>query len=146
MTPTPSENMTQISKQTDFNGMPGANSFITIYTEGGLDQLRYDAFVALLFKQQPPPLMHLHAALGICGEAGELADALKKEFIYNKPPDRKNIVEELGDLRFYIQAVMNLYGITEQEVLQENANKLSVRYKTLRYSDIAAQVRADKEN
>lgn len=106
--------------------------------------VRYDNFVALLFKQQPVPLMHLHAALGVAGEAGELADAIKKEHIYNKPTDRENIVEELGDLRFYIQAVQNLYGITEQEVLQANANKLAKRYQGLTYSDQAAQDRADK--
>lgn len=136
----------QSSKQADFANMPGANSFVSIIAENSLDQVRYDVFVSLLFKQQPMEFMKLHAALGICGEAGELADAIKKEVIYGKPADRANIVEELGDLRFYIQATMNLYGITEQEVLQQNANKLCVRYKSLRYSDEAAQNRADKEN
>jgi NTP pyrophosphatase (non-canonical NTP hydrolase) len=106
--------------------------------------IRYDNFVALLFKAQSSELMKLHAALGVCGEAGELADAIKKEVIYNKPLDRENLVEELGDLRFYIQAVQNVYGITEQEVLQANANKLAKRYQGLAYSDRAAQNRADK--
>ena len=135
----------QTSGPEDFTGMPGANSFVTILLPGGgTETIRYDAFVALLFKQQAFPLMHLHAALGVCGEAGELADAIKREFIYNKPANRENIVEELGDLRFYIQAAMSLYNISEQEVLQQNANKLCVRYKSLRYSDYAAISREDK--
>jgi NTP pyrophosphatase (non-canonical NTP hydrolase) len=139
--------LSQTSGVEDFAGMPGANSFVAIrLPEGGIETVRYDAFVGLLFKQQALPFMKLHTALGCAGEAGELADAIKKEVIYNKPVDRANIVEELGDLRFYLQALMMLYGITEQEVLQQNANKLCVRYKSLRYSDEAAQQRADKEN
>jgi NTP pyrophosphatase (non-canonical NTP hydrolase) len=135
----------QLSAPEDFSGHPGANSFVCIMLpEGALETIRYDAFVGLLFKQQSLNLMCLHAALGVAGEAGELADCIKKEIIYGKPFDRKNLVEELGDLRFYIQATMMLYGISEQEVLQENANKLSVRYKSLRYSDEAAIGRADK--
>jgi len=135
----------QTSSPEDFKGHPGANSFVVIRLDGGaLETVRYDAFVALLFKQQSLDKMCLHAALGVCGEAGELADVVKREVIYGKELDRKNLVEELGDLRFYVQAVMQLYGISEQEVLQENANKLSIRYKGLRYSDEAAQGRADK--
>jgi NTP pyrophosphatase (non-canonical NTP hydrolase) len=86
----------------------------------------------------------MHAALGICGEAGELADAIKKRYVYGKPLDVQNVIEELGDLRFYMEAVMNLLGIGDQEVLQANANKLAVRYKSLTYSDVAAVERADK--
>lgn len=108
-------------------------------------QIRYDEFVRKLFKDQDLDYMKLHAALGVAGEAGELGDAIKKEVIYCKPLDRKNLVEELGDLRFYIQAVMNLYSVTEQEVLQHNACKLMVRYENLEYSDAAAQARADKK-
>lgn len=106
--------------------------------------VRYDKFVELLFKQEDEKSMALHAALGVCGEAGELGDAIKKEYTYNKLRDRHNIVEELGDLRFYMQAVMNHYEISEQEVLQGNATKLAKRYASLSYSDTAAQARADK--
>ena len=137
--------MTQTSAPEAFTGHPGANSFVCIrLSEQTIETLRYDAFVGLLFKQQSLNLMCLHAALGVAGEAGELADCIKKEIIYGKPLDRANLVEELGDLRFYIQATMMLYGISEQEVLQTNANKLSIRYKSLRYSDDAAIGRADK--
>lgn len=138
--------MNQSSLPEHFDSCPNSNSYISIISPETLlpEQVRYDSFVALLFKHQPAPLMHLHAALGVAGEAGELVDAIKKEHIYGKPCNRANIVEELGDLRFYIQAVQQLYGISEQEVLQQNANKLCVRYKSLRYSDEAAITRADK--
>jgi NTP pyrophosphatase (non-canonical NTP hydrolase) len=117
------------------------NSFVTL-PEGRL--VTYDAFVAALFKLEDFKLMNLHAALGICGEAGELADAIKKTFIYGKELDRANLIEELGDLRFYIQAVQNLHNITESEVLQTNANKLAKRYTFLMYSNEEAIARKDK--
>ena len=118
-----------------------SNSFVTI----GTDVVRYDQFVKQLFKADSGIMMQMHAALGVCGEAGELADAIKKEVIYCKPADMQNVIEELGDLRFYMQAVQNLYGITEQDILQYNANKLSKRYSSLRYSDEEAIRRADKQ-
>ena len=108
------------------------------------NMIRYDNFVRQLFKADTEQVMALHAALGCAGEAGELADAIKKEYIYGKARDRANIVEELGDLRFFAQAVMNHYGITESELLQANAEKLAKRYNGLRYSDRAAIDRADK--
>ena len=48
-------------------------------------------------------------------------------------------------MRFYIQAVMNHYEISDKEVLQKNADKLSKRYVSLKYSDEEAIERRDKE-
>lgn len=85
----------------------------------------------------------VHAVLGIAGEAGELVDAIKKTWIYNKPLDRENVVEELGDLNFYIMHLQNILNITDEEILSHNVNKLNERYAN-GYSDQAAQARADK--
>jgi hypothetical protein len=46
-----------------------------------------------------------HHATGISGEAGELLDAIKKVMIYNKPLDRENVIEELGDLEWYMEGL-----------------------------------------
>lgn len=108
------------------------------------DVVRYDQFVGWLFKPGTEEQMALHMALGVCGEAGELADAIKKEYIYGKPRNISHIVEELGDLEFYLQKVREHYGLDRQTILQANANKLSKRYTSLRYSDKAAIERADK--
>ena len=106
--------------------------------------IRYDNFVSWLFKPGTKQVMALHAAIGVAGEAGELADAIKKEYIYGKKRDLENIIEELGDLEWYMQAVRNHYGISRKRILQANADKLSKRYVSLRYSDAAAIERADK--
>lgn len=84
-----------------------------------------------------------HMALGVAGEAGELVDAIKKASIYNKPLDRDNVVEELGDLWFYMNGIMNELDIDLEEVEKFNRTKLAARYPK-GYSDKAAQERADK--
>lgn len=127
----------------DYQPVSSSLSLGWVEVTGG-QQLRYDEFVRKLFKLNAACGDLMHAAIGICGEAGELGDAIKKHVVYNKDLDRANVIEELGDLRFYMQAMQNLLGITEQEVLQHNACKLMVRYENLEYSDKSAQARADK--
>lgn len=85
-----------------------------------------------------------HAATGVAGEAGELLDAIKKHVVYGKPLDLANVVEELGDLEFYMQQLRNNLGLTREECLQANVAKLSVRYAAGAYTDQQAQDRADK--
>ena len=86
----------------------------------------------------------LHMAVGISGESGELLDAIKKHVIYQKPLDIENVKEELGDLLFYMVNLMQSVGLTFEEVLQHNVDKLSVRYSSGKYSNEQAQERADK--
>ena len=86
----------------------------------------------------------LHMALGVCGEAGELGDAIKKHVIYKKRLDRANVVEELGDLVFYMQGIMNEVGIGWDEVLDHTYDKLMKKRYPNGYSNEAAIARADK--
>lgn len=89
--------------------------------------------------------MHLlHMAVGVAGEAGELIDAVKKHTIYNKELDRENLIEELGDLEFYMEGIRQASSITREETLTANKVKLGKRYNGLKYSDQSAQDRADK--
>lgn len=87
----------------------------------------------------------LHMAVGISGEAGELLDAVKKATVYNKPLDRENVIEELGDLEFYMEGLRAKLEITREETLVANIAKLSTRYSSGKYSNQEAQERADKE-
>jgi NTP pyrophosphatase (non-canonical NTP hydrolase) len=85
----------------------------------------------------------LHMVVGISGEAGELLDAIKKTTIYGKSLDRENVIEELGDLEFYMEGLRASLQITREETIQQNISKLSKRYGT-KYSNQAAIQRADK--
>ena len=86
----------------------------------------------------------LHMAVGVSGEAGELLDAVKKSAIYSKPLDMVNVVEELGDLEFYLEGIRAALGITREQCLEANIDKLGKRYSSGSYSDAQAQARADK--
>lgn len=86
-----------------------------------------------------------HHTSCIPGEAGELFDAVKKWIIYNGPLDRENVIEELGDLEFYMEGVRQNLGITREETLKCNMIKLSKRYPNFDYSNHNAINRADKE-
>ena len=105
----------------------------------------YDQFVEKLFnKLEKPKEALLHAVVGVSGESGELLDAVKKHWAYNKPLDFENLVEELGDLRFYYQAILNMFGLTDETVIELNMHKLQKRYPSGEYSDEQAIARADK--
>lgn len=86
----------------------------------------------------------LHAAMGISGEAGELLDAVKKHVIYNKELDVDNAVEELGDIMFYVAMFCNELGLTMNDIIQVNRDKLNRRYNQGQYTDAQAIARADK--
>ncbi len=63
--------------------------------------VRYDQMVRNLFKPMPTEsATRLHAAVGIAGEAAELILANSIE----------NIVEELGDIEFYVEAYFQSIG------------------------------------
>jgi hypothetical protein len=56
-----------------------------------------------------------------------------------------NVIEELGDLEFYMEQLRQALLLSREETLAANIAKLSKRYEGLNYSDAAAQARADKE-
>lgn len=100
---------------------------------------------AKLVAELTPNSAHLlHMAVGVSGEAGELLDAVKKHAVYVRAIDRANVVEELGDLEFYMEGIRDALQITREEVLDANYNKLKERYKSAAYSNEQAQERADK--
>ena len=86
----------------------------------------------------------LHAAIGIAGEAGELLDAVRKHVFDGQPLDRDNVVEELGDIEFYMMTAMMNVGVLRPHLQELNMSKLSKRYEG-GYSDQQAQERKDKQ-
>ena len=107
--------------------------------------ISYSEFVKDLFKDMGNDKHNLmHAVAGISGEAGELLDAIKKHWAYEKPLDMDNVIEELGDLEFYMQAMRQTLGVSRDYIIQQNMHKLMKRYSTGKYSDAQAQQRADK--
>ena len=91
------------------------DTYINVVPETGIPTpVRYDQFVKQLFKADTQELMMVHAVMGISGEAGELLDAIKKRWVYGKTLDIENVIEELGDIRFYMEALMNILDISDR--------------------------------
>jgi NTP pyrophosphatase (non-canonical NTP hydrolase) len=85
----------------------------------------------------------IHMVMGIVGEAGELLDAVKKHTMYGQPLNVENVVEELGDLEYYMEGFRQAIGWTRRDILDANVAKLSQRYPKS-YSDADAKARRDK--
>jgi len=67
--------------------------------------------------------------LGLVGEAGEVAEKIKKYLRDNSKVSQKEIVKELGDVVFYATALSNYFYSNLEEVMQVNMDKLDDRAK-----------------
>jgi len=67
-------------------------------------------------------------ALGVAGEAGEVADLIKKVIGHNHPLDKEKVAKELGDVLWYVSVMANQLGFTLSEIALRNINKLKDRY------------------
>lgn len=81
-----------------------------------------------------PESAHLiHMAIGVSGEVGELMDCFEFAHFDLEQVDRTNLVEELGDIEFYVEGIAGAVGITLHRdvairfTLQQAMNKLSVK-------------------
>ncbi len=70
----------------------------------------------------------LHGMLGVCTEAGELQDVIKKHLIYGKPIDLTNVMEECGDVLWYLALILHATGFTMEEAMERNIAKLKARF------------------
>lgn len=66
--------------------------------------------------------------LGIAGEAGEVADLIKKEVGHGHPRNREKMAKELGDVLWYLSAIAEEYGYSLSEIATMNIEKLKARY------------------
>ena len=73
-------------------------------------------------------IMHLTWSLALAGEVGELANRTKKVFLHGHPYDQEKVVEELGDILWYIAVYSHDIGVDLQEIAQKNVTKLEKRY------------------
>ncbi|MCA1029308.1 nucleoside triphosphate pyrophosphohydrolase family protein [Cytobacillus kochii] len=67
-------------------------------------------------------------AMGLCGEAGEVTDLIKKELFHGHEEDREKIKKELGDVLHYLAGVADMYGWTLEQVATANIEKLMKRF------------------
>lgn len=69
-----------------------------------------------------------NAALGLTGEAGEVAEVIKKHLFHATPLDQEALVKELGDCLWYLGALATVLGLSLDDIAQRNIDKLRRRY------------------
>lgn len=70
----------------------------------------------------------VNGVMGLCGEAGEAIDIVKKHLAQGHDLDRDKLIKELGDVAWYLAETAYALDVTLEEVLQLNIDKLMARY------------------
>ena len=70
----------------------------------------------------------LLGAVGLAGEAGEVADIVKKHVFHGHDLDATHALEELGDLLWYAAFTAGALGSSLEAVAEANLRKLAPRY------------------
>lgn len=84
-----------------------------------------------------------NAALGLCGEAGEFADIMKKHIYQGHEIDADHLAKELGDILWYVALGASGLGLTLETIMRMNINKLRKRYPEGHFDPEKSQNRAD---
>ena len=100
-----------------------------------LNRVKIMNFFCIVFKNSKVKgflLMRLlTASVGMCAEAGEFTEVVKKIVFQGKPVTEENLFHlkrELGDIMWYVaQACMGL-DTTIDEIIEMNVEKLESRY------------------
>lgn len=70
----------------------------------------------------------INGVMGLCGEAGEAIDIVKKHLAQGHALDTQHLAKELGDIAWYLAETATAIGYDLEEILTMNIEKLQKRY------------------
>ena len=70
----------------------------------------------------------LNGLLGLAGESGECCDLVKKNLYQDHREIATKLLDELGDVLWYVAETASAIGITMEEIARHNLRKLYARY------------------
>lgn len=70
----------------------------------------------------------INGVMGLAGEAGECIDYVKKAIFHKHDFNATELAKELGDIMWYVAMCCNAIGISLDDVMQGNIEKLKRRY------------------
>jgi len=102
-----------------------------VTSDASKDSEAFTDALDIIDEQGVPPERLLTAALGICAEGGEFTEVIKKCVFQGKPMDEQakyHLKRELGDILFYVAQACIALGISMDDVIETNIEKLEARY------------------
>ena len=70
----------------------------------------------------------INSVMGLCGEAGEAIDIVKKWMAHGHELDKAHLAKELGDIAWYLAEAATALDMDLEEILRANLEKLKNRY------------------
>ena len=70
----------------------------------------------------------INGVMGLCGEAGEAIDIVKKHLAQGHELDKEKLIKELGDVAWYLAETAYALDIDLETVFKLNIEKLKRRY------------------
>lgn len=70
----------------------------------------------------------VNSMMGLCGEAGECSDIVKKHIFHEHPLDKESLIKELGDVAWYLAFAATALEVDLSDILEQNIEKLKRRY------------------
>lgn len=118
------------------------NGNINVPAKNDLDVFQEEA-LRCMRSDLPYEAICSNMCMGLAGETGETVDIFKKHIYQGKDLDINDVIEEIGDILWYIANLCNVNKITMKECMESNVEKLRKRYPN-GFSIKDALERADK--
>lgn len=87
-----------------------------------------DAVLRTMHRSETPMQNIPNYCMGAAGELGEVVDHLKKFIYHGHELNPKDVMEELGDVMWYIAAITSELGFDLSDIAEMNIRKLEKRY------------------
>jgi NTP pyrophosphatase (non-canonical NTP hydrolase) len=94
-----------------------------------LDTYQYLAAKTAIYEGRGEMKGLVYCSLGLAGEAGELANKIKKIFARNEEMNKEALQKEIGDMLWYLSQMCYELGLGMQYVANQNLVKLMKRKK-----------------
>ena len=94
--------------------------------------MRINEYQKLAMRTQNPQLdkrdVLINGVMGLCREAGEVIDIVKKHLAQGHELNRQALIKELGDVAWYLAETATALDIELEEVFERNIEKLKYRF------------------
>ena len=70
----------------------------------------------------------INSVMGLCGEAGEAIDIVKKWLMQGHELDKEHLIKELGDVAWYLAEAVTALDVPLEAVFQGNLDKVRRRF------------------